>query len=230
MDEHVGGDHDSSIAGADHCSVVTWSEQSCFGGWQPRKDASEGGPFADAAQGLLSCGHGSTVALRLAPVTLASMSALRPIAALVAFGGVLLALTGCTPAVTMDPAADADNPLCAQVVVRLPDALGEDNIRETNAQGTGAWGDPSSVLLFCGVPTPGPTTARCLNISGVDWIEDDTKAPVYSYTTYGRTPATQVVIDSTKASGGDVLPLLSEAVEEIPAKDACVGPEDVPSD
>lgn len=155
------------------------------------------------------------------------MSALRPLAAAAALATIMLALTGCTPAVSMDPAEDATNPECADVVVRLPDALGEDNIRETNAQGTGAWGDPSSVLLFCGVPTPGPTTARCLNISGVDWIEDPSKAPVYSYTTYGRTPATKVVIDSTKASGGDVLPLLSEAVEEIPAKSACVGPEDV---
>ena len=139
----------------------------------------------------------------------------------------VLALAGCAPAVALEPADDAIDPACARVVVALPETVAGLDSRETNAQGTGAWGDPATVLLRCGVPSPDPTSSECLLVDGIDWIRDGSKDPNFAFTTYGRTPATEVVIDSTKASGGDVLPLLSEAVEEIPATDACVGAEDV---
>ena len=70
----------------------------------------------------------------------------------------LIALTGCAPTVTLEPAADAANPECAEVIVRLPDTVDNNDYRHTDAQGTGAWGDPAAVLLRCGVPVPGPTT------------------------------------------------------------------------
>ncbi|WXZ51180.1 DUF3515 family protein [Clavibacter tessellarius] len=51
-------------------------------------------------------------------------------------------------------------------------------MRETDAQGTGAWGDPqSTVILRCGVATPGPTTDACISYDDVDWVEDDLEGP-----------------------------------------------------
>ncbi|MEO6199783.1 MAG: DUF3515 family protein, partial [Cryobacterium sp.] len=99
--------------------------------------------------------------------------------------------------------------------------------RETNAQGTGAWGDPSAVLLTCGVEVPGPTTLPCVSINGIDWIEDDSQAPLYRYTTFGRDPATELVVDSEKVSGSTVLVDLAGAVANVPATSECVGANDV---
>ena len=136
-------------------------------------------------------------------------------------------LSGCASAVPMTPAADAENPACAGVIVRLPDTVADQPSRETNAQATGAWGDPSAVLLTCGVEVPGPTTLPCLTVNGVDWIEDDSEAPMYRYTTYGREPATEVYLDSEIVSGSTTLVDLASAVSTIPSTTQCLGADDV---
>jgi hypothetical protein len=146
----------------------------------------------------------------------------------VALAAVSLVLSGCSAAVPLQPAPDAENAVCADVVVHLPEAVAEQTQRETNAQGTGAWGEPdASVLLHCGVPVPGPTTLPCITINGVDWINDDSDAPLYRFTTYGREPATEVVVDSDQVSGSTVLVDLADAVARVPATSACIGVEDV---
>ena len=137
-------------------------------------------------------------------------------------------LAGCAVAVPMQPADDAVNPACADVIVHLPTTVAEQPERETNAQATGAWGDPSAVLLTCGVAVPGPTTLPCLNINGIDWIEDDSEAPKYRYTTYGREPATEVYIDSELVSGSTTLVDLADAVAYVPATAQCLDAADVP--
>ena len=58
-----------------------------------------------------------------------------------------LGASGCAPTLNLEPGPDANNPGCAEVVVRLPNQLGELPSRNTNAQGTGAWGEPASVIL-----------------------------------------------------------------------------------
>jgi hypothetical protein len=146
-------------------------------------------------------------------------------AALLAAVGLML--TGCAAAVPMEPAADAVNPDCANVIVHLPETVADQPSRETNAQATGAWGDPSAVLLTCGVEVPGPTTLPCLNINGIDWIEDDTDAPRYRYTTYGREPATEVYIDSELVSGTTTLVDLADAMAYVPATSQCLDVSDV---
>ena len=138
-----------------------------------------------------------------------------------------LVLTACAAAVPLQPAADATNSSCADLIVHLPVMVADQPERETNAQGTGAWGDPATVLLHCGVDVPGPTTLPCRSINGIDWIEDDSDAPQYRFTTYGRDPATEVVIDSEKVSGSTVLVDLAGAVSNIPATGKCLGVEDV---
>lgn len=107
-----------------------------------------------------------------------------------------LVLSGCAATVALEPAADATNVDCAAVVVHLPSTVSDEPLRETNAQGTGAWGTPSSVLLKCGVDVPAPTAALpCVLVGSVYWLRDDTDAPNYAFTTYGRDPATTVYID-----------------------------------
>ena len=73
----------------------------------------------------------------------------------------ILVLSGCAGTVHLEPADDANNPLCAEVTVRLPQAIADQERRWTDAQATGSWGDPVSVLLSCGVTVPGPTFAAC---------------------------------------------------------------------
>ncbi len=138
-------------------------------------------------------------------------------------------LAGCSQPVTFDPAPAASDPDCAAVVVRLPDSVAGLPERETNAQGTGAWGQPASVLLRCGVEPPGPTTERCVSVDGIDWIIDESDAPTYLFTTYGRTPAVEVVVDNDVVSGTTAITDLSRAVAAIPAEGGCVAVDDAPA-
>jgi Protein of unknown function (DUF3515) len=142
-------------------------------------------------------------------------------------------LTGCSPTVALTPAASATSAKCASVVVLLPETVSTLAQRETDAQGTGAWGEPADILLRCGVPVPDPTSALpCVTVDGIDWLRNDKKAPVYVFTTYGRDPAVAVTINSkdVKADGNQALNDLAVAVAEIPTKHHCVAPEEVIQD
>ncbi|QJU54078.1 DUF3515 domain-containing protein [Herbiconiux sp. KACC 21604] len=154
-------------------------------------------------------------------------SALRATALATAGLAAAALLSGCSTAVALEPAPDATDPACADVIVRLPDTAADAERRETDAQATGAWGSPASVLLRCGVEPYGPTTLPCDNVNGVDWIRDDSEAPTYVFTTYGRTPAVQVVVDSNAVSGTSALVDLEAAVAAIPQTDACLNADDV---
>ncbi|SOE05195.1 hypothetical protein SAMN06295924_10820 [Rathayibacter rathayi NCPPB 2980 = VKM Ac-1601] len=57
-------------------------------------------------------------------------------------------------------------------------------------------------------------------MNGIDWISDDSDAPRYRFITFGRTPATEVIIDSEAISGSSVLVDLAPAVGALaPAGD-----------
>src|SRR3954471_5254834 len=144
----------------------------------------------------------------------------------VAGGIAALSLTACSPAVDVTAAKDAANPLCAPMMVALPDAIGDSKLRKTNSQATAAWGDPSLVILRCGVNVPGPTTDRCVTVNGVDWVikEGD---PVWTLTTYGREPATEILMDPDKISSATVLADLAAAAAKVPSARNCVGQEDL---
>lgn len=141
----------------------------------------------------------------------------------------LLAVVACTPTVPLTPAADATNPDCAEVIVRLPPSLANESIRQTNAQATSAWGNPAAILLRCGVTPPGPTTDVCHTVSGIDWLRDSSKAPVYVFTTFGRTPAVEVIVDSrlTNGQGTQYLDELANAVGTIKQTSKCLNLDDV---
>jgi hypothetical protein len=145
-----------------------------------------------------------------------------------------LLLAACAPTVALTPAADANDPKCADVIVHLPDSVAGKAQRETNAQATSAWGDPAVVLLRCGVPPIGPTSKPCITVNGIDWVlENDPAATALRYITFGRTPATEVVIQHGKGGVADasVLPSLADAIGEIPQQknEKCLGTSDVTS-
>ena len=132
----------------------------------------------------------------------------------------------------MEAAPDANDPACAEISVRLPGSLAGEPRRWTDAQATGAWGDPATILLTCGVTPPGPTTLRCETVAGVDWVIDESDAPRFRVTTYGRTPAVELYLDTelgedgTGVSSRDVLDAISPIVAALPADGQCVGRED----
>jgi hypothetical protein len=139
---------------------------------------------------------------------------------------VVLALSSCAPVVDVAPAKDAANPACAPMMVALPDTMGDAALRKTNSQATAAWGDPSKVILRCGVNVPGPTTDRCVSVNGIDWVikEGD---PVWTLTTFGREPATEILMDPDQISSATVLAELSAAAGKIKATRNCVGQEEL---
>lgn len=139
---------------------------------------------------------------------------------------VVTLLPACSQPVPLKPAEDATNPACAEIIVRLPDGIDGFAQRETNAQATGAWGDPAAIFLRCGVPVPGPSALPCFTIKDVDWLRDDSEAPVYKFITYGRDPAVEVVIDGDRASSS-ALSALGNAVGSVPATKQCLAAEDV---
>ena len=155
------------------------------------------------------------------------MKAARTASATVLVAAVLTAtLAGCTPTVAMKAADDATDPGCAAVVVQLPATVSQSGLarRQTDAQGTGAWGDPAGVLLRCGVPVPDPTsTLACVTVQGVDWLRDTSIAPDTEFITYGRSPAISVVVGSA-VDGNSTLTDLAPAIEAVPAKHHCVDP------
>jgi hypothetical protein len=138
-------------------------------------------------------------------------------------------LGGCTAIVPLEPADDANNPGCADVIVRLPDTVADQPRRETNAQGTGAWGSPTSVLLYCGVEVPSASTFTCVEVDGVFWLRNDDNADsgTFTFRLYGREPAIDVVVDTDLVGTFPALSDLGRAVAYTrPNGHECVGIED----
>lgn len=158
------------------------------------------------------------------------------LAVLVLAGTALLA--GCAGTVHLEPAEDANDPSCADVTVGLQNAssvAGKDR-RWTDAQATGAWGDPgedTAVILRCGVTVPAPTSElQCVTLEGVDWLVDTSETPYLRVTTYGRDPAVQLYIDTGAVSSNEVISNrgIVGAVTAIPAEARCTAPDELDED
>jgi hypothetical protein len=132
-----------------------------------------------------------------------------------------LVLSGCAGTVNIDPAPDANNPTCAEVIVRLPNTVEGLGKRVTGSQATAAWGDPTRVLLRCGLEPVFSSRLACVTHAGVDWLVDDTEAPSYRFITYGRTPAAEVIMDSKVLSGASVLDALAPSLKYLPSTRNC---------
>ena len=163
------------------------------------------------------------------------MRALSLVAAIGLAAAPVLGLTGCTTTIDLDPAPSANDPLCADVTSQLPGTVSGEPRRWTDAQATGAWGEPAKILLTCGVEPPAPTTLNCQTVAGVDWIIDDSDAPRFRVTTYGRTPAVEIFLDTTADETGegvssrDVLDALSPIVAVLPVDGQCLERSETPA-
>jgi hypothetical protein len=133
----------------------------------------------------------------------------------------VLALAGCTPAVSMDAAEYANHPGCAEVSVRLPDAISDLPKRYTNAQATSAWGEPAAILLRCGLEKVEISALPCVTAGVVDWLVDDSMAPNYRFISFATEPAVEVIVDSINASGITALEAISQAVSMLEVTKKC---------
>jgi hypothetical protein len=132
-----------------------------------------------------------------------------------------LLLSGCATTVHLEPAKEANAATCANLMVRLPDTADNLERRSTDAQSTAAWGDPAAVIFRCGLPEVTVSTLKCVSSEGVDWLVDPTDAPNYRFITFGRSPASEVIIDSRKAVGVNVLDGLASTIKYQEATKTC---------
>lgn len=135
-----------------------------------------------------------------------------------------LALAGCTQTVPVAAGPSATDPACAQLLVALPDRIGEGTRQETTSQSTAAYtvGGQVSLTLRCGVAEPGPTTDPCTTVGQVDWVVagDDT---IVSYLSYGRRPAVEVSVPTEGQDGVDTaLNAVSGTMSGWPVTASCL--------
>lgn len=138
------------------------------------------------------------------------------------------ALSGCAGTVSLEAPPDAGDPACADVMTLLPESVGGQDRRWTDAQSTAAWGDPTAVIFACGVTPPGPTEARCITVKGLDWIVDESNAPTYRVTSYGTEPALELVLDNETVQPTAVIDAISViAASRVERERECVSTGEV---
>ena len=161
---------------------------------------------------------------RVEAVTALSPSPVKAVLLLAAVG---LAAGGCTDGriASVQAAENAADPACAPAMIAMPDEVGDHSLRPTDSQATAVWGDPSAVVLRCGVEPPAPTTDRCVSAEGVDWVVRE-EGENWRITTYGRSPAVEVLFARDRATSDSVMVTLASAVGRIPADRGCVNLQD----
>jgi hypothetical protein len=132
-----------------------------------------------------------------------------------------LLLTGCAPTVHLSPAEGANSVACAELMVRLSDKVDGLSRRSTDGQSTAAWGEPAGVIFRCGLPEVTVSTLKCVTEEGVDWLVDDSAAPSYRFITFGRNPASEVIVDSRQAVGVTVLDEIGSTISYQQATAHC---------
>jgi hypothetical protein len=77
-----------------------------------------------------------------------------------------------------------------------------------------AWGDPA-VIARCGLDPIGPTTDQCVSVSGIDWVAHPLTDGM-RFTTYGRSPAIEILVPSASKPEPLLLPAFGAAASAIP--------------
>jgi hypothetical protein len=131
-------------------------------------------------------------------------------------GAVLLMgmLSGCSSIDVADPVGARSAP-CRSVAARWPTTVGGQQLRPTSSSSAAvrAWGDPP-IIARCGLPPIGPTTDPCLDVSGIDWVAHQLTDGV-RFTTYGRSPAIEVLVPSAYSPEPLLLPAFGKAASAI---------------
>lgn len=140
-------------------------------------------------------------------------------------------ITACAPVISVPAGVNATEPICADVVLALPDVVLEQERAKTTSQATAAWGEAGAAITFiCGVNQPDPTSEDCQSITldmfgredTFDWIMN-TSDSGFTFTSYGRDPAMMVQVPATLNSTQPTAALLDVAngVAQVPATKAC---------
>lgn len=133
----------------------------------------------------------------------------------------LVLLSGCASTATVEAAPDAANPDCADVMLTVPDVLGDHELRPTTSQGTAVWGEPSQVVMRCGVVPPGPSPEHCVGADGVDWLALEEDEQTWRLVTYGRDPAVEVLLNLDGVASSTAMLGLAPAVQRVEQTRAC---------
>lgn len=139
----------------------------------------------------------------------------RPLTAACALASALM-LTACSGgAVEVAPFEHSSDGECAQMAGLWPDSVGGHEARETTSDspGVAAWGDPA-IIARCGATSPGPTEDACIDVDGIDWVAVE-RSDGYEFTTYGRSPAIQVLVPEDYAPEPLLLPAFDKAASSI---------------
>lgn len=133
--------------------------------------------------------------------------------------------------------------MCARMLFATPETIGGFDRSPTTSQSTTAWS--KAVTMRCGLEPPPPSTDRCISVGEgddrVDWLNldaDDPRLPpqarggegTWTFISYGRTPAVEVVVSVEAVGDGAVADLLTQftpALTLVPAERECVGPTDL---
>ena len=147
----------------------------------------------------------------------------------------LALLAGCAATATVPVAPFADDPVCAEVILALPQVLAEAERIGTTSQGTAAWTHDrpqEAIVLRCGVEPLPPTTDRCVTAddgagTSVDWVTvpgDEGTGEPWTFTTYGRVPAVEVTVPTSVTSerSSSFLVDLGLAVSRTAAERQCL--------
>ena len=134
-------------------------------------------------------------------------------------GAVLLilgGLTACSSSIDVATPADAGSAACRSAADHWPKTVGGQLLRTTSSSSDAvrAWGDPA-IIARCGVAPLGPTTDQCLSVSGVDWVAHQLTDGV-RFTTYGRSPAIEVLVPSAYKPEPLLLTAFGAAATVIP--------------
>ena len=127
-----------------------------------------------------------------------------------------MVLGACAGGVEVAVPAAASDPACTAASTKWPASVSGQQAAQvrTPSPAVRAWGDPS-IIARCGVAAPGPTTLECLTVDGVDWVveplSDGTR-----FTTYGRSPAIEVLVPKRYAPEPLLLPAFGTAASALP--------------
>jgi hypothetical protein len=97
-----------------------------------------------------------------------------------------------------------------------PKTVAGQSVRPTSSSSDAvrAWGDPA-IIARCGLAPIGPTTDQCVSVSGIDWVAHPLTDGM-RFTTYGRSPAIEILIPSAYKPEPLLLPAFGAAALSIP--------------
>jgi hypothetical protein len=127
-----------------------------------------------------------------------------------------LLLAGCGDgSVRAVPFEQSDSPACRSVSALWPQTVGglEERVVAVQSSGVAAWGDPP-IVARCGKQPPAPTTDPCIDIDGVDWVATELDDGTM-FTTYGRSPAVEVLVPEEYDTAPLWLPPFGDAVRQV---------------